>query len=102
MGWSSGGGRGWRARTELRGGSRAMQGSGAVVVEHVSAKEAAELAGLSTRTVRRWITEGRLRAEKRGRSFRIAVADLAAEVGRPLRVEAATADAERSVVLAGA
>jgi len=75
---SGGGGRGWRARTELRGGSLAMQGSGTVVAEHVSAREAAELAGLSARTVRRWISEGRLRAEKRGRSFRIAVADLAA------------------------
>ncbi len=76
-----------------------MQGSGTVVAEHVSAREAAELAGLSARTVRRWISEGRLRAEKRGRSFRIAVADLAAEVGRPLGVAAGPVGTERAGAL---
>jgi excisionase family DNA binding protein len=50
--------------------------------EYVSAKQAAELAGLSARTVRRWIIDGRLPAVKFGRSFRIALADLAQLMGQ--------------------
>jgi excisionase family DNA binding protein len=52
--------------------------------DEVSAKEAAEIAGLSTRTVRRWIADGRLPAKKWGRSFRISLTDLSAVTGRPL------------------
>jgi excisionase family DNA binding protein len=52
--------------------------------DYVSAEGAAALAGLSVRTVRRWIADGRLHAVKRGRSFCIAVADLSRLVGHPL------------------
>jgi excisionase family DNA binding protein len=37
----------------------------------LSAEEAAALVGVSPKTVRRWILSGRLKADKRGRSFRI-------------------------------
>jgi excisionase family DNA binding protein len=37
----------------------------------LSAEQAAALVGVSPKTVRRWILSGRLKADKRGRSFRI-------------------------------
>jgi excisionase family DNA binding protein len=61
-----------------------MHGSRLTTSGYVSATEAAELAGLSARTVRRWIADGRLPAVKRGRSFRISLADLSAATGLPL------------------
>jgi len=48
----------------------------------LSAEEAAILVGVSPKTVRRWIVSGRLRADKRGRSFRIATASLAPFMGQ--------------------
>ena len=65
----------------------------------VSARQAAELCGVSEKTVRRWIAGGRLKADKRGREFQIAVADLA-----PLRshggpsVDSGGAEAQPTVV----
>src|SRR3954464_8565693 len=44
---------------------------------YLSAREAAALCGVDERTVRRWIASGRLRADKRGGTFRVAAADLA-------------------------
>jgi excisionase family DNA binding protein len=37
----------------------------------LSAEEAAQVCGVSPKTVRRWVKSGRLEAVKRGRSFRI-------------------------------
>jgi excisionase family DNA binding protein len=54
-----------------------MKGSMSAAPEYVSARRAGQLAGCSAKTVRRWIAAGQLRAVKRGRSFRIALADLA-------------------------
>jgi excisionase family DNA binding protein len=44
----------------------------------VSARQAAELCGVSEKTIRRWIAAGRLTADKQGREFQIALDDLAA------------------------
>jgi excisionase family DNA binding protein len=41
----------------------------------VTARQAAEALGVTERTVRRWIENGRLPAKKVGRSFRIALDD---------------------------
>jgi excisionase family DNA binding protein len=52
----------------------------------VSARQAAELCGVSEKTVRRWIAAGRLKADKHGREFQISLADLApfgASTARP-------------------
>jgi excisionase family DNA binding protein len=38
-------------------------------VDHVNAREAAEILGVAERSVRRWISTGRLPAVKEGRSF---------------------------------
>jgi excisionase family DNA binding protein len=50
----------------------------------VSAREAAELTGVSAKTVRRWIAANRLHAVKNGRSFRISVSELEDVYGRPI------------------
>lgn len=47
----------------------------------LSAEEAAHRCGVSSKTVRRWIESGRLKADKVGRSFRIDVSDLAPFIG---------------------
>jgi excisionase family DNA binding protein len=47
----------------------------------VSANEAARHFGLSDKTVRRWITSGKLKADKRGRAFRVVLAEVGALVG---------------------
>jgi len=59
----------------------------------VTAEQAAELLGVGPKTVRRWAAAGRLRAEHRGRVWRIDRAGLPAE--RP-----ATPEAEARVALA--
>lgn len=55
----------------------------------VNARQAAELTGVSERTIRRWIKTGRLPARKEGRDFQIDYADLrvAARVGLFLSAE---------------
>jgi excisionase family DNA binding protein len=50
--------------------------------EYVSVTEAAVLAGVSERTVRRWVTRGRLRAARRGQALMIATSELADVAGR--------------------
>jgi excisionase family DNA binding protein len=45
-------------------------------VRYLTAREAAGYCRVSTKTVLRWLESGRLQAEKRGRAFRIALADL--------------------------
>src|SRR5215211_4282146 len=45
--------------------------------EYVSITEAAVLAGVSERTVRRWVTRGHLTAARRGQALMIATAELA-------------------------
>jgi excisionase family DNA binding protein len=54
------------------------------VPSFVSAREAAELTGVSAKTVRRWIAADRLHAVKNGRSFRISVSELEDVYGRPI------------------
>lgn len=49
--------------------------------EYYSAEEVAELLGLHVRTVRRFIREGKLRARRIGKQYRIAEGDLRALVG---------------------
>jgi excisionase family DNA binding protein len=49
--------------------------------DSLSAKEAAVAAGVSERTVRRWLASGHLKAAKRGRSFAISPEALAAISG---------------------
>jgi excisionase family DNA binding protein len=61
-----------------------MKGSMSAAPEYVSAQHAAELAGLSPRTVRRWIAGGLLPAVKHGRSFRISLAEFSRLAGLPL------------------
>jgi excisionase family DNA binding protein len=55
----------------------------------VSARQAADLCGVSEKTIRRWIAAGRLKADKRGREFQIALEDLTA-----FGAKAAAADEE--------
>jgi excisionase family DNA binding protein len=47
----------------------------------LSAEQAAELSGVHPKTVRRWIASGRLKANKRGRAYRIRLEDLAPFMG---------------------
>jgi excisionase family DNA binding protein len=47
----------------------------------VSANEAAHRFGLSEKTVRRWIASGKLKADKRGRSYRVVLSEVAALTG---------------------
>jgi excisionase family DNA binding protein len=49
---------------------------------YVSAIEAAHHFGLSEKTVRRWIASGKLRADKRGRAYRVDLSELATVIGR--------------------
>jgi excisionase family DNA binding protein len=49
--------------------------------EVVSANEAARRFGLSEKTVRRWIASGKLKADKRGRAYRVALSEVAALSG---------------------
>jgi excisionase family DNA binding protein len=49
--------------------------------EVVSANEAAHRFGLSEKTVRRWIAAGKLKADKRGRAYRVALSEVAALSG---------------------
>jgi excisionase family DNA binding protein len=44
----------------------------------VSANEAAHRFGLSEKTVRRWITSGKLKADKSGRAYRVMLSEVAA------------------------
>jgi excisionase family DNA binding protein len=46
--------------------------------EHLTSVEAARHARVSTRTIRRWLDDGRLRARRAGRKLLIARADLEA------------------------
>ena len=55
-----------------------------LVTGYVSATEAAELLGMSSKTIQRWIASGRLPARKVGRSFQISVSDLSGLTGRPV------------------
>jgi excisionase family DNA binding protein len=65
-----------------------------MVPSFVSAREAAELTGVSAKTVRRWIAADRLHAVKYGRSFRISVSELEDVYGRPIVDIAAPMSAE--------
>jgi excisionase family DNA binding protein len=65
-----------------------------MVPSFVSAREAAELTGVSAKTVRRWIAAERLHAVKNGRSFRISVSELEDVYGRPIVDVAAPISAE--------
>jgi excisionase family DNA binding protein len=47
----------------------------------VSANEAVHRFDLSEKTVRRWIASGKLKADKRGRSYRVDVSEVAALTG---------------------
>jgi excisionase family DNA binding protein len=49
---------------------------------YMSAEEAAHRCGVSPKTVRRWVRSGRLKADKRGRSFRIDPEQLAPFMGQ--------------------
>jgi excisionase family DNA binding protein len=49
---------------------------------YLSARQAAKVCGVSEKTVRRWIAAGRLKADKRGRDFRIPVSELEALCGQ--------------------
>ena len=63
----------------------------------VSAREAAELTGVSAKTVRRWIAANRLRAVKNGRSFRISLSELEDVYGRPIVAQTAPQLAEEAL-----
>jgi excisionase family DNA binding protein len=52
------------------------------MAEILSAHRAAARCGVSERTVRRWIAAGRLRADKEGGTFRVALEDVSALAGR--------------------
>src|SRR5215207_8845737 len=47
----------------------------------VSANEAAHHFGLSEKTVRRWIKAARLKADKSGRAYRVALSEVGALIG---------------------
>jgi len=49
---------------------------------HLSAHQAAARCGVSERTVRRWITRGRLQADKQAGTYRVALEDAAALRGQ--------------------
>src|SRR2546423_5129470 len=52
--------------------------------ELYSVEQVAERLGLHVRTVRSYVRDGRLQAVRIGKQYRIAQADLAALIGRPL------------------
>jgi excisionase family DNA binding protein len=52
--------------------------------EHISAVEASRRTGISEKTIRRLVQSGKLKADKRGRAFRIPVSELVAVIGRPV------------------
>ena len=56
----------------------------------VSAREAADICGVSEKTVRRWIATGHLKANKSGRAFRIPVSTLPPHTGHQRRTHADT------------
>jgi len=56
--------------------------TGATMSDVVSANEAARRFGLSEKTVRRWIIAGKLKADKRGRAYRVSLSDVAAINGQ--------------------
>ena len=65
----------------------------------VSVKEAATVLGVSARTVRRWIAQGKLPASKVGRSYHIATPDLeAATTARRQAAPSATAVGQSDLV----
>jgi excisionase family DNA binding protein len=54
-------------------------------MEQYSVEQVAGLLGLHVKTVRHYVRDGRLRAVRIGKQYRIAAEDLAAFTGRPVR-----------------
>jgi excisionase family DNA binding protein len=78
----------------LTGYSRGVMGS-----DMYSAEQVAELLGLHVRTVRSYVRDGRLKAVKIGKQYRIARADLAELTGEPAVAAAGAGHAEVSSIV---
>src|SRR5690606_41503039 len=68
-------------------------------MEHYTVEQAARLLGLHVKTVRGYVRDGRLKAVKIGKQYRIAREDLEAFTGLPLAPAGAARRAEASVIV---
>ncbi|WP_310715355.1 helix-turn-helix domain-containing protein [Nonomuraea sp. 3-1Str] len=65
------------------GSDREFEGRVAMAERYYSVERVAEVLGLHVKTVRGYVRDGRLRATRIGRQYRIAAEDLEAFTGRP-------------------
>lgn len=69
-------------------------------MEHYTVEQAASLLGLHVKTVRGYVRDGRLKAVKVGKRYRIAREDLEAFAGLPLAPPRTPRRAEASIIVA--